>query len=728
MTEEELREAASRYDARVRDFQRGLLLTALVALPATILIAGVLGDWTPRELGFVALVVLAFGVVVLPIAHAVDRHYLHRVRDRLQASSGLTMERAIAHLKWFRVQIVLNFIFAYVAGAAIALAFGNLLAGLPMWTNVIPVLVAGLTGGALVDGALNYFNGEALVAELIAILSSVRAEFVPVSASSKGGIGRRFLVVLFVVIAVTVISLGGGGLHLLLQLNAGSLTPAAAMRAGAIDAGASLIVALLIALLASRILARSIARPILHTVRLMDHLRAGDVLREEELYGEPRYSHEAGLLVAAFADANVGLHRLAQSGERLAGGDLAVQIDPNSERDIVAIAFRHVLDVIRDVVGNVRATAEMLETSASALAARANQFVSDARSNYDDLTGVAATMSTIDSTVERVATGAAELATMATSTRETAERLGAAAQSNAAGLDQLAQTAKATIDAANEVLQISQQTGDSADAASAAIIHADRTSEEAAQVMAELVRTIDTLRASSLQIGTITEKIDEIADQTNLLALNAAIEAARAGEHGRGFAVVADEIRKLADSSATATKEIASLIRTVQDETNRAVAVTRRGSDAVEQGRVKTTQVADALERIVDSINQVRGRIEAVVMAQREQKQATDSLVQSTLLVERLTDDNAGMAVSLAGLAENLQSTSASGAEAVRATTSGVNAVAQRGERIAHGSDEMLELTESMRGEAKRIRGTVADFHDDGGSTLPGNAQKSLSP
>jgi methyl-accepting chemotaxis protein len=321
-------------------------------------------------------------------------------------------------------------------------------------------------------------------------------------------------------------------------------------------------------------------------------------------------------------------------------------------------------------------------------------------------------MGTLDATVDRVAAGARELATMASTTRDTAERLGAAAQTNAAGLDELAQTAKATIEAANEVLQISRNTGDSADAASAAILLADRTSEEAADVMLELVKAIDTLRSSSLQIGSITEKIDEIADQTNLLALNAAIEAARAGEHGRGFAVVADEIRKLADNSASATKEIAALIRTVQEETDRAVSVTRRGSDAVEQGRTKTSQVADALERIVDSVNQVRGRIEAVVFAQREQKMATDALVESTLLVERLTDDNAGMAVSLATLAENLEQSSASGAEAVRSSNGSVRAVSERGERIAARSNEMLELTRSMTREADRIRAAVADFSD----------------
>ncbi len=102
-----------------------------------------------------------------------------------------------------------------------------------------------------------------------------------------------------------------------------------------------------------------------------------------------------------------------------------------------------------------------------------------------------------------------------------------------------------------------------------------------AEVVNKSAETVKTLGKSSDQIGEIIQVIDDIADQTNLLALNAAIEAARAGEQGRGFAVVADEVRKLAERTTKATKEIASMIKQIQKDTNGAVASMKEGTSCM---------------------------------------------------------------------------------------------------------------------------------------------------
>src|SRR5205085_10849113 len=118
-------------------------------------------------------------------------------------------------------------------------------------------------------------------------------------------------------------------------------------------------------------------------------------------------------------------------------------------------------------------------------------------------------------------------------------------------------------------------------------------------------KKMEELGKSSDQIGHIIGVIDDIADQTNLLALNAAIEAARAGEQGRGFAVVADEVRKLAERTTTATKEIAQMIKSIQDETKVAVTAMEEGTKQVEDGVKTTSQAGDALKEIIQMSEQV---------------------------------------------------------------------------------------------------------------------------
>lgn len=138
----------------------------------------------------------------------------------------------------------------------------------------------------------------------------------------------------------------------------------------------------------------------------------------------------------------------------------------------------------------------------------------------------------------------------------------------------------------------------------------------------------------------------------------------------------------------------------MQSETDRAVDVTRRGTVAVESGQQKTSQVTRALADIIEYIGSMRARIDAVVRAQREQKIATDALVQSTLAVERLTGDNTEVAQSLARLAADLERSALLGAQAVTTTAGGVQAVVGRGERIAATSAELEALTTSLRAEA----------------------------
>jgi twitching motility protein PilJ len=141
----------------------------------------------------------------------------------------------------------------------------------------------------------------------------------------------------------------------------------------------------------------------------------------------------------------------------------------------------------------------------------------------------------------------------------------------------------------------------------------------------ETAKRIKRLGESSQQIGEIVELINDIAEQTNILSLNAAIQAAMAGEAGRGFAVVADEVQRLAERSAEATKQIADLVKTIQADTNEAVASMEQATNGV----VQATRLADAAGQSLGEIESVSEQLSSLIVniardAQRQSQTATD--------------------------------------------------------------------------------------------------------
>ena len=165
---------------------------------------------------------------------------------------------------------------------------------------------------------------------------------------------------------------------------------------------------------------------------------------------------------------------------------------------------------------------------------------------------------------------------------------------------------------------------------------------------------ISSLTNKTDQIGEITQVINDIADQTNLLALNAAIEAARAGEQGRGFAVVADEVRKLAERTTKATKEIADMIKMIQREAKDADESMNEAKTAVELGMKLTDEVGVVLNEISHENNKVADVVGQVAAASEEQSSAAEQISKNIESISSVTQQSASGLQQIAHASEDL--------------------------------------------------------------------------
>ena len=200
-------------------------------------------------------------------------------------------------------------------------------------------------------------------------------------------------------------------------------------------------------------------------------------------------------------------------------------------------------------------------------------------------------------------------------------------QQTAAALEQIGSTVDHTTVSTNRATQLAQNNG--------------RLAQRSGQAIKSAVHTMDAIDDASRRIGDITAVIDGIAFQTNILALNAAVEAARAGEQGRGFAVVAGEVRSLAQRSASAAREIKSLITDTVEKV-------KAGSQTVSEAGVSIDQLVDG----VGSINQL---VDEIAVAAGQQGSGVKHVSAAVTGMDRLTQQNAALVEQTAAASESLK-------------------------------------------------------------------------
>jgi twitching motility protein PilJ len=224
------------------------------------------------------------------------------------------------------------------------------------------------------------------------------------------------------------------------------------------------------------------------------------------------------------------------------------------------------------------------------------------------------------------------------------EQIAAGSQRQA---DEITNTSSAVEEMAASMTQVSRNAEASAEAARRALEMAENgdrsvrfTAEAMGRIDSAVQQTSDkmrTLGTRSTEISEIINLIDEIAAQTNLLSLNAAIEAAHAGQAGLGFSVVAEEIRKLAERSARATRDVGSLIKTVQGEIAEAVSAMEYGFTEVQKGSSVASEASGALRDISVAVRQSAELIEEISAASEEQARITRNLAEAMQTISSIT-------------------------------------------------------------------------------------------
>jgi methyl-accepting chemotaxis protein len=246
-------------------------------------------------------------------------------------------------------------------------------------------------------------------------------------------------------------------------------------------------------------------------------------------------------------------------------------------------------------------------------------------------------VSSVKHVTNRLVGSTVQLSTTADEVVQAAEGQNARVIQSASTVEEVTRTAGEVAQSSTEAARIAKETATAARGGQEEMNQTVMGMQQISQAVVQAANIIATLGRSSDQIGEIVSVIEDIADQTNLLALNAAIEAARAGEQGRGFAVVADEVRKLAERTTKATKEIGDMIRQIQKDTRSAVSSMDQGTSQVGHGVALANKTGEALANIHSMINATVGKIQQIANATEEQSTATRQIASDLEFITQTT-------------------------------------------------------------------------------------------
>ncbi len=476
-----------------------------------------------------------------------------------------------------------------------------------------------------------------------------------------------------------------------------------------------LIAAFAIAVLAIFI-ARSIANPMVKGAAFAQAVAAGDLTGQIEV----KSRDEVGDLANALNSMVIGLReivgrikgtssQMASAADEISAGSTQLTRAAHSQASATEETSSTMVQMavsIQTVANNADALASNVDEVSSSiqeLGASSEQVAKSSEVMAASVVETSATIEQMTVSIDRVAQNTEELASSVTETSSTVEQMTVSIEQVAGNSQELQQVVNETASIVEEmavsIRQVAKNVAEADGVAKTAakegyagqqaVQEALAAMQRVAEVIEKTAASIVNLGKRSEEIGTIVNVINEIADQTNLLALNAAIEAARAGEAGRGFAVVAEEVRKLAERSVGATKEIAQVIRQVQADTDDSVKYGELASREARASMDLSATAGNALANIVSSIEQTSNLMTEITAMAGEQASASDQVIRA---VEKMSQSTAIVA--------NAAREQALGGRQIRIAVERMNGITQEvtgaTREQAQGSRQIRIAVESM--------------------------------
>ncbi len=422
-----------------------------------------------------------------------------------------------------------------------------------------------------------------------------------------------------------------------------------------------------------------------------------------------------GMCLYVTFSMNNGLKIVREAMEKMTEGDLTHRVTLNTAdesgkmagyyRDMQKYLITTVLH-IKKVAAQLSEASERLSISArqSSESTRqvANNSLQMAKGAQDQSTNAQETAKAVEqlsTVISQVSSGAIE---QSSNVKKAVEEIADVS----ADLSQVAKNAEVASQGAKQATDLAMSVADSNKLNITGIEKIKSATDNSA-------RKIEDLGARSAEIGKIVAVISEIASQTNLLALNAAIEAARAGEQGRGFAVVSDEVRKLAERTATATKEIAELIANVQKDIEEASQVMAGGTKAVAEGLELVTQSGQGLERIRRITSGVNLQIDQISKKAQKVNTAAGDLVKVMGTVGNITDLNTQAAGKMSETATQVTRSMETVAGIAEENSAATEQVSASAEEMSLQINEMVEFAQLLKGISDALEQSVTQFKVD---------------